>query len=89
MIRFMAIAAAFYSTIQIFSYLWDAGFFIVQQSSGNAGAGAFSFRSTAQVLIRLPSELAAAAILIGGILAARLRAAGRKTLLVGAVAYVI
>jgi len=40
-------------------------------------------------LIRLPSELAAAAILIGGILAARLRAAGRKTLLVGAVAYVI
>jgi hypothetical protein len=89
MIRFMAIAAIFYAAIPIVSYLWVVGFVVAQQFSTPPTARTIGYRSTEQLLVELPSHIAGAIVVVGGILAARINPAGRKTILISVVIYVL
>ncbi len=89
MIRFMAIAAVLYAAIPIVSYLSTVGFLLLQQFSVLPATRTIRFTSTEQVLVELPSQIAAAIIVVGAILATRLSPNGRKMIVAGAAIYVV
>ena len=89
MIRFMAIAASFYAAIPILSYLLRVVWILGQQFAAMPMVSLPVSKWIPQLLVELPSEIAATIILVGGLMAVQRSPGSRKTLLVGIVAYVI
>jgi hypothetical protein len=85
MIRFVAVAGAFYAVIPVVYFLFQVAELVAPMPVTPIR----TISSSWQLLIQLPSIIAAAAIVVGGILAARFNPAGRTALLAGALAYVI